>query len=84
MRVIISEEDLDLVVRLGDYIYEGSASANVVRPHNSSEIFALTDYRNRYALYKSDPNLQAAKRRSRGSSPRTTTRWKIITPLQPP
>ncbi len=30
------------------------------RLHNSPEIMTLEDYRNRYALYKSDPDLQAA------------------------
>lgn len=56
----MAEEDLDLVVHLGDYIYEGGVSAAAVRPHNSPEILTLEDYRNRYALYKSDPDLQAA------------------------
>ena len=53
-------EDPDLVVHLGDYIYEGGASASALRPHNSPEIVSLADYRNRYALYKTDPALQAA------------------------
>ncbi len=54
-------EDLDLVVHLGDYIYEGGISGGSgPRKHNSAEIVTLTDYRNRYALYKSDPDLQAA------------------------
>jgi alkaline phosphatase D len=45
----------DLVVHLGDYIYEGPARENLVRKHNSPEIKTLADYRNRHALYKSDP-----------------------------
>lgn len=49
----------DLVVFLGDYIYEGGPGSGV-RRHNSAEIKTLVDYRNRYALYKSDPLLQAA------------------------
>ncbi|HEY8546868.1 MAG TPA: alkaline phosphatase D family protein [Acidimicrobiales bacterium] len=53
-------EEPDLVVHLGDYIYEGGISGSAPRQHNSSEVVSLTDYRNRYALYKSDPNLQAA------------------------
>jgi alkaline phosphatase D len=56
----MAKEDLDLVVHLGDYIYEGGISAgDGPRKHNSGEITSLTDYRNRYALYKSDPHLQA-------------------------
>jgi len=53
-------EDLDLVVHLGDYIYEGPAGKDRVRQHNSDEIVSLADYRNRHALYRSDPDLQAA------------------------
>ena len=56
----LAEDDLNLVVHTGDYIYEGGISSTAVRPHNGSEIFTLEDYRNRYGLYKSDPNLQAA------------------------
>jgi alkaline phosphatase D len=54
------DEDLDFLVHLGDYIYEGGVAANAIRPHNGPEIFTLDDYRNRYALYKTDPLLQAA------------------------
>ena len=53
----------DLVLFLGDYIYEGgtgSLDAGAVRLHNSDEIRDLVAYRNRYGLYKSDPLLQAA------------------------
>ncbi len=53
-------EDLDLVLHLGDYIYEGKSHPDWPRQHNSAEVRTLDDYRNRYALYKSDPNLQAA------------------------
>jgi alkaline phosphatase D len=48
----------DLVVHLGDYIYEGSPRETGVRKHNSPEIISLSDYRNRHALYKSDPAIQ--------------------------
>jgi alkaline phosphatase D len=55
------KEDLDLIAHLGDYIYEGAASTgNTVRKHNSREIETLDEYRNRHALYKTDPLLQAA------------------------
>lgn len=58
----LAKEDLDLVVHLGDYIYEGGVSSNPNKPrkHNGDEIVSLSDYRNRYALYKTDPHLQAA------------------------
>ncbi|MCW1887576.1 alkaline phosphatase D family protein [Luteolibacter flavescens] len=49
----------DLVLHLGDYIYEGSSREGQVRKHNSQEIITLEDYRNRHAQYKSDPSLQA-------------------------
>lgn len=53
----------DLVLFLGDYIYEGGTGnlANGdVRLHNSEEVVSIEEYRNRYALYKSDPLLRAA------------------------
>ncbi len=53
----------DLVLFLGDYIYEGgvgSLDSGDVRLHNSEEIKDLVAYRNRYGLYKSDPLLQTA------------------------
>ena len=56
----MAREDLDLVVHLGDYIYEKGDGKNAVRPHGTPEIFTLDDYRARYAVYKSDPHLQAA------------------------
>jgi len=54
------EDDLDVVIHLGDYIYEGGIGRNRVRRHNGPEIVSLEDYRNRHALYRSDPDLQAA------------------------
>ena len=36
------------------------ATAGSVRQHLGGEIVSLADYRRRYALYKSDPDLQAA------------------------
>jgi alkaline phosphatase D len=60
-----SREDVDLVAHLGDYIYEGATNPNaapgiVLRPHQSWEPTTLGQYRDRYALYKSDADLQAA------------------------
>lgn len=56
----LAEEDIDLVAFLGDYIYEygPSGSADSARLHDSPEIVTLADFRNRYALYKSDRDLQ--------------------------
>jgi alkaline phosphatase D len=56
----MAEDELDLVVHVGDYIYEGGITPGRPRQHNSPEITTLEAYRNRYALYKSDLDLQAA------------------------
>lgn len=49
----------DLVCFVGDYIYEYRSRAGAPRPHDLRRIRTLDDYRARYALYKSDPDLQA-------------------------
>jgi alkaline phosphatase D len=59
----MAAEDLGLVVHLGDYIYEGGISPNRPRQHNGPEIQSLSDYRNRYALYRSDEHLRLAHAR---------------------
>lgn len=63
----MADDDLDLVLHLGDYIYEyDPASAFPDRRHTTPELLGidqlrtLDDYRNRHALYKTDPQLQAA------------------------
>jgi len=56
----LAGEDVDLVAHLGDYIYEGGITPAATRHHTSPEVMTLEDYRNRYALYKCDPDLQAA------------------------
>ncbi len=56
----MAEEDLDLVLHVGDYIYEGGIDDSRPRRHNSAAVKTLAAYRNRYALYKLDPDLQAA------------------------
>ncbi len=53
-------ENLDLVIHVGDYIYEASWGSTLVRSHGRAEAVSLADYRDRYALYKSDADLQAA------------------------
>ncbi|MFA1263987.1 alkaline phosphatase [Xanthomonas axonopodis pv. fascicularis] len=59
----LAAEQPDLVFFLGDYIYEysnhGEAAHKIVRPHGSGECLDLAGYRNRYALYRTDPDLQA-------------------------
>ena len=56
----LAQDDLDLVLHLGDYIYEYGITEDRPRRHNGPEIKTIEDYRNRYALYKSDPLLQQA------------------------
>ena len=64
---IAERTDLDLVLHLGDYIYDyhqgryfdpDLAKDRAVDP--PTEILALADYRKRYALYRTDADLQAA------------------------
>ena len=60
----LADEQFDFVFHTGDYIYEGRGDAGrnpaLVRQHRGQEIYTLVDYRNRYAQYKSDPDLMAA------------------------
>jgi alkaline phosphatase D len=61
----MAAEQPDLVLFLGDYIYEDSYSptSKVVRRHDQpGEITTLADYRRRYALHRTDPDLQALHR----------------------
>jgi phosphodiesterase/alkaline phosphatase D-like protein len=62
------EEDLDVIIHLGDYFYEygvdgygGEVATSIGREHDPvTEVVTLADYRMRHAQYKTDPNLQAA------------------------
>ncbi|AEV87274.1 alkaline phosphatase [Actinoplanes sp. SE50] len=64
-RHLAERGDLNLVVHLGDYIYEygtgqfdaGGTVVRTVAPLN--ETLTLADYRTRHALYKTDPDLKA-------------------------
>jgi alkaline phosphatase D len=60
-RHIVADEP-ELIVHLGDYIYEASFGRDPVRSHGMPESITLDDYRRRYALYKTDADLQAAHR----------------------
>jgi alkaline phosphatase D len=67
-RLVAERADLDLVLHLGDYLYEygngtfgdGSAIDRVPRPDR--EAVSLDEYRQRHAQYKLDPDLQEAHR----------------------
>ena len=60
-----ARSDIDLVLHMGDYIYEyarggydgGAGFAKRIFPED--EILTLADYRLRYASYRADPQLQA-------------------------
>lgn len=54
----MAKDDLDLVVHLGDYIYEYGGTENRVRKHVGKKLATLDDYRIRYAQYRSDPLLK--------------------------
>ncbi|NRQ33464.1 alkaline phosphatase [Nonomuraea sp. NN258] len=61
----LAEQEPDLVVFLGDYLYEYGPSgytalAGRVRTHTPGKCATLADYRLRHAQYKSDRDLQAA------------------------
>ena len=57
----MAQEDLDLVVQLGDYIYEQGPNAVGIRNHTGTgETVTLSEYRNRHAQYKGDADLRAA------------------------
>ena len=56
----MAEDRPDLILHLGDYIYEGGAMAGAVRRHAGGECVSLADYRRRYAQYRTDADLQAA------------------------
>ena len=56
----MATENLDCVLFVGDYIYEYGQTPNRTRQHNSPTVRTLDEYRARYALYKSDADLQAA------------------------
>lgn len=62
----MAEDELDLIIHLGDYIYEygigpdGGARNTSVPEAYRSEPETLEQYRLQYGLYKSDPDLKAA------------------------
>ena len=56
----LAVQDLELVVHVGDYIYEGPGLTGVRRHEPAREIKTLAEYRTRYAQYKTDGHLQDA------------------------
>lgn len=56
----LAEDEPDLILHLGDYQYEYAAREQAVRRHLGPETVTLANYRQRYAQYKADPDLQAA------------------------
>ena len=62
---LAAEDDLDLVLCLGDYIYERNyydgpaARRDTLGKNHDGEVETLPEYREKYRLYKSDPDLQA-------------------------
>jgi alkaline phosphatase D len=62
----LADEDLDVVLHLGDYIYEYGADDHPVAPggdtraHGQPLTTDLAGYRLRHAVYRTDPDLQAA------------------------
>lgn len=63
------DQDIDVVLHLGDYIYEYSSTGYATEDaerlgrtfdkDNQGELFTLDDYRKRYATYRTDKGLQA-------------------------
>ena len=58
----MQKEDLDLVIHLGDYIYEYAGQDKRPRKHIGGEIVSLEDYRTRYTQYRLDETLQETHR----------------------
>ncbi|MDP4302861.1 alkaline phosphatase D family protein [Leptothrix discophora] len=56
----IAASDVDLVLFVGDYIYDSSNPAFLLRPHEGPPPQTLDEYRARHATYKLDADLQAA------------------------
>lgn len=56
----IAQQDLDLVLFVGDYIYESSNPRYRLRAHEGPKPTDLDGYRRRHATYKLDPALRAA------------------------
>ncbi|MBU3023429.1 alkaline phosphatase [Aestuariibacter sp. A3R04] len=68
-----NDDSIDFVLHLGDYIYEygagewatdhAEALGRTFADNNTGEIVTLADYRNRYAVYRTDKGLRALHQR---------------------
>jgi alkaline phosphatase D len=56
----LAEDEPDLVLFLGDYLYEFPATFGKPRSHIGGEPLTLAEFRRRYTQYKLDADLQAA------------------------
>ena len=56
----MADDRPDLILFLGDYIYEDAWGDRRVRQFEPIEAITLDDYRRRYTQYRTDPDLQAA------------------------
>src|SRR5215210_9095012 len=68
-RAIAEEEELDFVFHLGDFIYEYAQDPDSTRVSQTPGPTDLESYRNTYAEYLLDPDLQSA---------RATHPWEVI------
>jgi alkaline phosphatase D len=81
----LAGEDLDLVVHLGDYSYEGAGTTMGVRSHPGGDPMSLSEYRNRYTpSTRSTRTCRPPMPPTPSSSPGTTTRWTTTTPVSSP
>jgi phosphodiesterase/alkaline phosphatase D-like protein len=80
---LLNEPDLDLVVCLGDYVYErifygeGGVRADRTGVNRDGDVQSLAEYREKYALYHTDQRLLELRRRAtaRGSSTCRASAW---------
>lgn len=59
----VAEADVDLVLHVGDYIYETRGKGDVRRAEPDHEVVTLDDYRTRYAQARGDADLIALHQR---------------------
>ena len=84
----IAAEDLDLVICLGDYIYERNfydgPRKDTIGANGDGEVLTLAEYRAKYRLYRSDEDLRAMHAGTRSSRSGTTTRSRTTTRAHQP
>ena len=87
---LAKEKDLDLVLCLGDYIYEHhyydgpTGRVDKTGANDDGDVQTLAEYRQKYRFYQSDKNLQDMHAAIRLSSSGTTTRSRTTTPASTP